>query len=335
MPTIPTPLRALSAALPAKRANPAAASRKNFVADGLAASHSARFGPFVTLGLVARRLVLSRGERAEMAQPAPVLPPLIAAFAKDEIESRAPRFELIGTGGDVARARSTTFVVSLVVHTVLIALVVVIPILTYDVLPAPGEGARAFFAAPPEVAPPPPPPPPPPAGARAVAKAPAAPTPPPDESKFMAPAAVPDVVKPDEGIDVGVPGGVPGGVEGGVPGGVLGGVVGGIMPATPPPPPAAVRVGGQIKAPKSLHIVPPVYPELAQAARLAAVVIAEALVDTHGRVVDVKVLRGAPLFDDAAIAAVKQWRYQPLLLNGVPTEFILTVTVKFNLEPPR
>ena len=58
------------------------------------------------------------------------------------------------------------------------------------------------------------------------------------------------------------------------------------------------------------------------------------LVDTRGRVVEVKVLRGAPLFDDAAIAAVKQWRYQPLLLNGVPTEFILTVTLKFNLARP-
>lgn len=37
------------------------------------------------------------------------------------------------------------------------------------------------------------------------------------------------------------------------------------------------------------------------------------------------------LFDDAAVAAVKQWRYKPLLLNGVPTEFILTATVKLNL----
>jgi protein TonB len=95
-----------------------------------------------------------------------------------------------------------------------------------------------------------------------------------------------------------------------------------------------VRVGGQIKAPKLITVVHPVYPDLAAQARLAAVVIMEALVDTTGRVLEVKVLRGAPLFNDAAIAAVKQWRYQPLLLNGVPTEFILTVTVKFNLNLP-
>ena len=53
--------------------------------------------------------------------------------------------------------------------------------------------------------------------------------------------------------------------------------------------------------------------------------------DTHGQVKAVPVLRGAPLFDEPAVAAVQQWRYQPLLLNGVPTEFILTVTVVFNL----
>lgn len=45
-------------------------------------------------------------------------------------------------------------------------------------------------------------------------------------------------------------------------------------------------------------------------------------------------LRGQPLFDEVAVAAVKQWRYQPLLLNGKPTEFILTVTLVFNLASP-
>ena len=69
-------------------------------------------------------------------------------------------------------------------------------------------------------------------------------------------------------------------------------------------------------------------------ARASAIVILEAQVDTRGYVSTVRVLRGAPLFDDAAIAAVKQWRYQPLLLNGTPTEFILTVTLVFNLAQP-
>jgi TonB family protein len=64
---------------------------------------------------------------------------------------------------------------------------------------------------------------------------------------------------------------------------------------------------------------------------VTAILILEAEVDTRGQVRSVKVLRGHPLFDDAAIGAVKQWRYQPLLLNGEPTAFIVTVTMNFNL----
>ena len=263
-----------------------------------------------------------------MAQPAPVMPPPLLEFHKRETEEREVRFEciLLAEQVDEGKRRSATLMVSLAVHAALIALVVLIPILTYNVLPVPSEGTRAFFVAPPEAAPPPPPPPPPPAGAQQVVKAPAAPIP---DEQFVAPTEVPDEIRPEPSY-IGVPEGIAGGVEGGVPGGVLGGVVGVLAP--PPPAPVAVRVGGQIKAPKLVHVVPPIYPELAAQARLTAVVIAEALVDTTGRVREVQVLRGAPLFDEAATVAVKQWRYQPLLLNGVPTEFILTVTVKFNLS---
>ena len=112
----------------------------------------------------------------------------------------------------------------------------------------------------------------------------------------------------------------------------MGGIVGGLPTEAPPPPSRAVRIGGQIKQPKLLHQEKPHFPELAAQARLSAIVIMEALVDTQGRVKSVTVLRGAPLFDEAAIEAVKQWRYQPLLLNGVPTDFILTVTINFNLS---
>lgn len=266
-----------------------------------------------------------------MAQPAPVMPPPLLEFHRRGTGERELRFEclLLTEQEHEAKRRSATLTVSLAVHVVLIGLVLLIPILTYNVLPVPSEGTRAFFVAPPEAAPPPPPPPPPPAGARAVPRASAAPIP--DESKFVAPIEVPDAIRPEQGLDVALTRGDPGGIEGGVPGGVLGGIVGGLATPAPPPPPVAVRVGGQIKAPKLVHSVPPVYPDLAAQARLTAVVIAEALVDTSGRVREVKILRGAPLFDEAATEAVKQWRYQPLLLNGVPTEFILTVTVKFNL----
>jgi protein TonB len=277
-----------------------------------------------------------------MVQFAPVqLPPALRATAAPPFGEARFRIEdlLLASPRD-SKSRATTLGVSVVAHIALIALVVLIPILTYDSLPAPGEAARAFFAAPRDVAAPPPPPPPPPAGARAIAKAPAAPAIPETQSKFLSPTEVPDTVDPEKGIDIGAgePGGVPGGVEGGVPGGVPGGIVGG-MP-TPPPPtlaPKVVRVGGQIKSPELIYRVPPEYPELAVQARLAAIVIVEALVGLDGRVKSVTVLRGAPLFDEPAVAAVKQWRYKPLLLNGMPTEFLLTATVKFridNIAPP-
>ena len=123
-----------------------------------------------------------------------------------------------------------------------------------------------------------------------------------------------------------------GGVEGGVPGGVVGGVVGGLPTAVPPPPAPVVRIGGKIAPPRIIHRVEPVYPALATAARIGAIVVLEAEVDTRGYVKSVRVLSGHPLFDEAASEAVKQWRYQPLLLNGEPTGFILSVVVTFALR---
>jgi protein TonB len=80
--------------------------------------------------------------------------------------------------------------------------------------------------------------------------------------------------------------------------------------------------------------VAPVYPELALQARIRGMVILEAQVGPDGRVTSVRIVHSAPVFEEAAIEAVKQWRYAPLLLNGAPTPFILTVTVNFNLVSP-
>ena len=78
--------------------------------------------------------------------------------------------------------------------------------------------------------------------------------------------------------------------------------------------------------------VPPVYPPVAQAARVQGVVILEAVIGPDGRVTDVSILRSVPLLDDAAIEAVRQWEYTPTLLNGVPVPVIMTVTVNFQLR---
>jgi protein TonB len=221
--------------------------------------------------------------------------------------------------------------VSLAVHSLLIAALVLVPVLIDDFLPDPDRTVRAFFVAPSAMAPPPPPPPPPAARARTAARAPVV-TPPRDESpRFVAPVEVPDEIVLETGIDLGVEGGVAGGVEGGVPGGVVGGIVGG-LPQEVKQEVHYIRVGGNLKAPKLVRQVQPEYPALAQQARVQGLVILEARVGADGAVQSARVLRSIPLLDEAAMAAVQQWRYQPLLLNGIPMPFVVTVTVVFKVQ---
>jgi protein TonB len=236
----------------------------------------------------------------------------------------------------IAGRKSATLAISMTVHALLLAAIVIVPLAFYDAIPQPSESIlKAFFVAPAEIAPAPPPPPPPAPALRAAIKVPA-PVAPVASTAFVAPIETPSGIRQEAGIDLGlgVEGGVPGGVEGGVPGGVVGGIVGGAMPAAPPAL-KVVRVGGSIVAPKMLKKVEPEYPDLARTARLGAIIIMEARVDTHGVVKSVNVLRGHPLFNEAATKAVSQWRYRPLLLNGEPTEFIVTVTLNFNIQPAR
>ena len=59
--------------------------------------------------------------------------------------------------------------------------------------------------------------------------------------------------------------------------------------------------------------------------------ILEATIDERGVVTDARVLRSMPLLDAAALTALKQWRYTPTLLNGVPVRVLMTVTFRFSL----
>jgi TonB family protein len=93
----------------------------------------------------------------------------------------------------------------------------------------------------------------------------------------------------------------------------------------------AIRVGGNVQATKLIHRVEPIYPDEAKSARVSGVVIMQVLIDEVGNVTDVKVLRGNPLLDSAAIEAVRQWRYSPSFLNGEPVSVIAAVTVIFSL----
>ena len=98
-------------------------------------------------------------------------------------------------------------------------------------------------------------------------------------------------------------------------------------------PAGAVRVGGNIRPPTRTHFVEPAYPQVARAAAVQGVVIIELTIGEDGAVSNARVLRSIPLLDQAALDAVRQWRYEPTLLNGAPTRVIMTATVNFSLPP--
>lgn len=128
-------------------------------------------------------------------------------------------------------------------------------------------------------------------------------------------------------------GGVVGGVEGGVAGGVEGGVAGGVSGQDLKEfEKGAVRAVGKIEPPKIVKEVAPVYPEIARKAQVEGTVILETKADEQGNIVDVRVLRSIPLLDMSAIEAVKQWKYEPLVIDGKPRPVIFTVTVRFLLD---
>jgi protein TonB len=122
------------------------------------------------------------------------------------------------------------------------------------------------------------------------------------------------------------------GVESGPPSSSIDGV--GVAPVAPPPaePPQPVRMGSGIRSPVKTVDAAPAYPAIARSAHVQGVVILEAVLDAGGRVSDVRVLRSIPLLDQAAIDAVRQWRYTPTLLNGRAVPVIITVTVNFTLQ---
>jgi periplasmic protein TonB len=229
--------------------------------------------------------------------------------------------------GDVTRpfngvgARSRlTVPLSIAAHTAAVVAIVVVPLLATDALPALREGISYTTITP--VVPPEPPRP-------RVTRPPDAPMANPD----AAPLAAPDQITaepawqrdPIATYDTGAS--IVTGFEGGPD--VL---------APPPPSPApepqtrTVRPGGQIRQPAKVRDAAPVYPAIAQAARVQGVVIIQATIGVDGAVVDATVLRSVPLLDEAALAAVRQWRYTPTRLNGEPVAVIMTVTVHFQLR---
>jgi protein TonB len=227
-----------------------------------------------------------------------------------------------------------TIVLSTLLQVTLLGILILIPLIYTEALPK--TMLTTLLVAPP----PPPPPPPPPAPTPVKVVKPVARLM--QAGKLMAPRAIPkevNIIKeqdmPPDMSAVGVVGGVPGGVPGGQAGGVLGGIIGGVGSNLPPPPreaPKRIRVGGQVQTAKLVNKVTPLYPPLAKQARIQGTVRLQAVIAKDGSVVELQVLAGHPLLVQAALDAVRQWRYHPTLLNGEPVEVVTTVDVIFTLS---
>jgi TonB family protein len=115
----------------------------------------------------------------------------------------------------------------------------------------------------------------------------------------------------------------------------------GAQPPPPPPPTeaelkefakGAVIAIGEIKPPRLIKEVIPINPEIIPENLVIGTVVLGVRVDTHGRVTDVKVLKSIPLLNKAAVDAVKQWIYEPFILDGKPMPVVFSLNVVFHMR---
>jgi TonB family protein len=97
--------------------------------------------------------------------------------------------------------------------------------------------------------------------------------------------------------------------------------------AAPPPP-----EGGKIEQPRLISSVSPAYPPFAKSLRLQGDVTLDTLIDTSGRVTTMKLVSGPVLLQQAAMDALRQWKYEPARLNSQPVPMHLSVTIRFRLK---
>jgi protein TonB len=153
-------------------------------------------------------------------------------------------------------------------------------------------------------------------------------------SQNIAPAIPPTGFTAETGLENVTPGIGPTGSAYGVESGLAAvdsiGPVVEVAPPVPSPPP--IRWHSGIEAPKKIADATPAYPHLARSAGIGGVVVLEAVIDAAGNVTGVQVIRSVPLLDQAAVDAVRQWKYTPALLNGKAVPVIVTITVRFALS---
>jgi protein TonB len=220
-----------------------------------------------------------------------------------------------------AKGNWYTLPISFLVHTAIIATLVIVPLVATTVLPLPRTTVQYVHNTVMPVVPSPPPSMQP-RGAASPSTA---------SQPAAVPVTAPDSIGPETGLVI---------EHAVVPTQAIEGLVGGLGGArnVVEAPPlvqaqvAPVRPGGDIKPPTRTRYVAPEYPELAKRSRIKGTVIIEAIIGRDGKVENARVLRSSPFLDQAALEAVRAWEYTPTLLNGQPMPVIMTVTVRFDLN---
>jgi protein TonB len=92
------------------------------------------------------------------------------------------------------------------------------------------------------------------------------------------------------------------------------------------------QLGGNVEPARLLTRSIPIYPALAKTARIQGIVVLEAAISETGELENITVVSGHPLLIDSAVEAVRQWRYEPAKLDGIPTRSSVRISVNFKLE---
>ncbi len=239
----------------------------------------------------------------------------------------------LATNGSRTRRvrKGLTFSLSLVLHAALIAAVIVVPLLRAETSLPGFKVIDAALIAPPIL------PGVPPGRSNRPANGPGGPTkgpknPPPVSGphKFLAPVEIPTAIideEPDDFIsnDLGGPG-----VEGGAGDGTKPWIISG--PVKPDEIDVNAVAVTTIRPPRLIKRVNPDYPAAAIAARVSGPVVITAVTDIYGRVRETRIVSGHALLSNSALEAVREWIYEPYLVNGIPKPVSFTVTVIFSLE---
>jgi TonB family protein len=103
------------------------------------------------------------------------------------------------------------------------------------------------------------------------------------------------------------------------------------LPVPTMQPEGPVKIGGNVKEPKLINSVAPVYPLTARSSGVQGDVVIDTTIDKSGNVVRVHVISGPAMLRPSALESLRRWKYEPSKLDGEPVEVQMQVTIKFRL----